>query len=142
MAYKRRFPTRSIKKTNNKYGNKKVEYDGIKFDSKKEAIRYAELKLLERSGHITDLKRQERFVLIPSQYERVETGEFYKTGSKKGIPKTKEVCIEKSVVYVADFTYTENGKMAVEDTKGMKTKDYIIKRKLMLKEYGIKIREV
>lgn len=126
----------------NKYGNKKVEYDGITFDSKKEAIRWAELKLLERSGHISDLHRQEKFVLIPSQYERVETGEYYKTGASKGLPKTKEVCVEKAVVYVADFVYTENGKMVVEDTKGFKTKEYVIKRKLMLKNFGIKIREV
>ena len=126
----------------NKYFNKKTKVNGIEFDSRKEASRYMELLLLQRAGEIQDLKLQEKFVLIPSQYERVETGEYYKTGDKKGIPKTKEVCVEKSVVYVADFTYIENGKMVVEDTKGMKTKDYIIKRKLMRHKYGIKIKEV
>lgn len=126
----------------NKYKALKTKVDGIEFDSRREARRYQELLLLQRAGEIQNLRMQERFVLIPSQYERVETGEYYQTGSKKGIPKTKEVCVEQAVVYMADFTYIEDGKMVVEDTKGFKTKDYIIKRKLMLKEYGIKIREV
>jgi hypothetical protein len=125
-----------------KYQAIKTKVDGIEFDSRKEARRYRELLLLQRAGEIQKLRTQEKFVLIPSQYETVETGEYYQLGSKKGIPKTKEVCVEKAVVYVADFTYMENGKLVVEDTKGFKTKDYIIKRKLMLKEYGIKIREV
>lgn len=131
-----------MKSKYNKYSAKKTMVDGIEFDSRKEARRYQQLLLLERAGVIRDLKMQQRFVLIPPQYERVETGEYYKTGSKKGIPKTKEVCVEQSVVYVADFTYMEDEKMVVEDTKGVKTKDYIIKRKLMLYKYGIKIREV
>ena len=131
-------------KKKSKYGNKKVEYDGLTFDSKKEAIRWAELKLLEKSGHIVDLKRQQKFVLIPAQYERVETGEYYKTGDKKGIPKTKEVCVEKAVNYIADFVYMEKGHIVVEDVKSdvTKTKEYVIKRKLMLKNFGIKIKEV
>lgn len=131
-----------MKSKYNKYSAKKTMVNGIEFDSRKEARRYQELLLLQRAGVIRDLKMQERFVLIPAQYERVETGEYYKTGSKKGIPKTKEVCVEQSVVYVADFTYLEDGKLVVEDTKGVKTKDYIIKRKLMLKVFGIKIKEV
>lgn len=126
----------------NKYQAIKTIVDGIEFDSRKEARRYRELLLLQRAGEIQKLRTQEKFVLIPSQYETVETGEYYQLGSKRGIPKTKEVCVEKAVVYVADFTYMENGKLVVEDTKGFRTKDYIIKRKLMLKEYGIKIREV
>ena len=55
-----------------KYKNNPVEYDGISFDSKREAKRYAELKLLERAGKITDLQRQVKFELIPVQYEIVE----------------------------------------------------------------------
>lgn len=51
----------------NKYHNKKVCYNGIAFDSKKEACRYSELLLLERAGVITDLQMQVPFVLIPSQ---------------------------------------------------------------------------
>lgn len=126
----------------NKYQAIKTCVNGIEFDSRKEARRYQELLLLERAGVIQNLKRQEKFLLIPSQYETVETGEYYQTGSKKGTPKTKEVCVEKAVVYVADFTYIEDGKKVVEDTKGVKTKDYIIKRKLMLYMNKIKVKEV
>lgn len=122
-----------------KYGNKKVEYDGITFDSKKEAIRWAELKLLEKSGHITDLKRQVRFDLIPTLRE--EPKEKYVRGTKKGQFKAGKV-IERPVYYIADFVYTENGKTVVEDTKGMRTKEYILKRKLMLWVHGIRIKEV
>lgn len=126
----------------NKYHNKMAICNGIQFHSKKEARRYQELLLLERAGAIQNLRMQEKFLLIPSQYETIETGEYYKTGAKKGIAKTKEVCIEKAVVYVADFVYMENGKLVVEDTKGIKTKDYIIKRKLMLYTHGIRVKEV
>lgn len=126
----------------NKYQAIKTKVNGIEFDSRKEARRYQELLLLQRAGQIQDLRRQEKFLLIPSQYEIVETGECYQTGPKKGTLKTKEVCIEKAVVYVADFVYVEDGKLVVEDTKGVKTKDYIIKRKLMLWTHGIRIREV
>ena len=132
MAYKR------IRQSN-KYGNKKVEYDGITFDSKKECIRYAELKLLEKSGHIKDLQRQVKFVLIPSLRETPT--EKYTRGAKKGQFKLGKV-IEREVAYIADFVYIENGKTVVEDTKGMKTKDYIIKRKLMLFIHGIRVKEV
>lgn len=59
-----------------KYRNKKVEVDGILFDSKKEANRYMELKLLEKAGEITDLKRQVRYELIPRQRE--QSTEMYK----------------------------------------------------------------
>lgn len=101
----------------NKYGNKKVTVDGIEFDSKKEARRYSELKLLERAGEIQDLQLQVKFELIPKQ---------------KG---------ERACNYIADFVYTENGQTVVEDTKGFKTPEYIIKRKLMLERYGIRIKE-
>ena len=107
----------------NKYHSKKVTYDGIEFDSKKEMQRYYELKLLERAGAISDLKRQVPFELLPSQY-------------------IDKKCVERAVNYVADFVYAENGQTVVEDTKGFKTKDYIIKRKLMLWIHGIRIKEV
>jgi hypothetical protein len=126
----------------NKYKAIKCTVNGIEFDSRKEARRYQELLPLERAGAIQNLRMQEKFLLIPSQYETIETGEYYKTGAKKGIAKTKEVCIEKAVVYVADFTYIQDGKKVVEDTKGIKTKDYIIKRKLMLYTHGIRVKEV
>lgn len=109
----------------NKYGNRKTMIDGITFDSAKEAQRWAELKLLERAGQIFELQRQVPFVLVPKQERDGKV-------------------IERPVVYRADFVYTENGKEVVEDVKSpaTKTKEYILKRKLMLWEYGIQIREV
>lgn len=133
-----------MRKKWSKYKSKKTVLNGIEFDSSKEAKRYQELLLLERAGKITDLKRQVAFELLPAQYEEIPTGEFYKRGERKGQPKMKRVCIENSVVYNADFVYTENGKKVVEDTKSKatKTKDYIIKRKMVLYFHGIRIREV
>ena len=106
-----------------KYGNRKVVVDGIAFDSVKEARRYGELKLLERAGKIFNLQRQVSFVLIPKQ---VRDGKL----------------VERPVIYRADFVYMEDDKEVVEDVKGVRTKEYIIKRKLMLYQFGIKIREV
>lgn len=132
----------------NKYGNKKVIFDGIEFDSQREAYRYNELKILERSGAIENLELQKEFLLVPAQYETVETGECYKRGAKKGQPKTKQVCIEQSIVYKADFSYTENGKTVVEDVKGFRDPKsagyakFVIKRKLMLHIHGIRIKEI
>ncbi len=122
-----------------KYYSKKVTIDGITFDSKKEAKRYRELALLEKSGAITGLERQVQFELLPKQREAPT--EYYKRGKNAGQPKPGKV-IEKSVNYIADFVYIENGQKIVEDTKGYKTKDYILKRKMLLYFYGIRIREV
>lgn len=124
-----------------KYGSKKITLDGSTFDSLKEYRRFRELAALEKVGEITDLKRQVEFELIPAQFEEIQTGEIYKRGALKGQPKTKTVCLEKSVKYIADFVYYENGKKIVEDTKGFKTEKYIIKRKLMLYVHGIKIKQ-
>lgn len=119
-----------------KYRNRIVEYDGKKFDSAKECQRYYELKLLEKAGEISDLQTQVEFVLIPEQREPDIIGK--RGGIKKG--KT----IEYKCSYFADFVYTDNrtGEKVVEDTKGYRTKEYVIKRKLMLKEFGIKIKEL
>ena len=119
-----------------KYGANKAEIDGITFDSRKEARRYKELKLLEQAGEITDLKLQVKFVLIPAQREPDTVG-------KRG-GRIKGKLLERECSYVADFVYTDNstGEQVVEDTKGMRTTEYIIKRKLMLYVYGIKIKEV
>lgn len=106
-----------------KYYSKKVTIDGITFDSKREANRYRELALLERAGQITELELQKEFVLIPSQ-------------------RIDGKVVERACKYKADFSYMENGKHIVEDTKGFKTKDYIIKRKLMLYIHKIQIKEV
>lgn len=122
----------------NKYHNKKVTTsDGIQHDSQKEARRWCELRLLEKAGKITDLQRQVEFELIPAQYET------YERYSKKGEKLADGVrIVERKVSYIADFVYVENGKKVVEDTKGTKTRDYIIKRKLMLYVHKVRIREV
>lgn len=128
-----------------KYKNKKVTVDGITFDSRKEANRYCELKMLERAGQITDLDLQKVFVLIPAQYE--ESGEFYTRGKNAGQPKRGK-CLEQAVTYRADFYYKENGKEVVEDVKGYRDPAsgayarFIIKRKLMLYIHGIRIKEI
>ena len=123
----------------NKYGSRKIEVDGIIFDSKKEAKRYQELSLLEKAGEIIDLQRQVKFVLIPAQYETIER--YSKTGKRL---KDRKICIEKECAYYADFTYFDVNldTLVVEDTKGFMTKDYIIKRKLMLHVHGIRISEI
>ena len=126
-----------------KYRNEKVLFDGRLFDSKKEARRYAELKLLEKAGVIQDLQCQVKFELIPSQYDENPTGKYYTRGERKGQEKTERVLVENAVSYVADFVYMENGKKVVEDVKSSITaKDdtFIIKRKLMLWVHGIKLK--
>lgn len=105
-----------------KYRSKKITKDGMTFDSLKEYRRFCELSLLEKVGKVTDLQRQVKFELIPSQ-------------------RIDGKVVERACNYVADFVYMENGSKVVEDTKGFKTKDYIIKRKLMLHVYGIRIKE-
>jgi hypothetical protein len=127
----------------NKHGNIAVKVQGRVFASRLEARRANELEILQKAGKIRDLKYQVPFELIPAQYEEYETGELFKKGPLKGQPKVKRRCIERSCVYVADFTYiTADGHYVVEDTKGDKTEKYIIKRKLMLYLHKIKIREV
>lgn len=120
-----------------KYRNKKTTVYGIEFDSKKEAARYGELRLLQFAGKISDLEIQKEFELIPAQYET-----FPRYGKNGQRLKDGKRCIEKPVKYKADFVYKENGSVIVEDTKGVKTKDYIIKRKLMLYIHNIRIKEV
>lgn len=106
-----------------KYGNRKVIRDGIEFDSVKECQRYCELKLMQRAGLISDLQMQVSFELIPSQ-------------------RIAGKVVERACSYVADFVYQQDGQTVVEDTKGFKTPEYIIKRKLMLWVHGIRIREI
>lgn len=122
-----------------KYGNRKTVVDGITFDSKKEANRFRELQLLERAGKITALQRQVKYVLIPTQREF--SNEIYKKGAHQGHFKPGKV-LEKECSYIADFAYTQDGAYVVEDTKGVRTEAYKIKRKLMLERYGIQIQEV
>ena len=119
---------------NNKYNSQKCSIGNEVFDSKKEMKRYSELCLLEKTGYISGLKRQVKYLLIPAQRETV---------MKKGVPKQGKV-IEREVSYIADFVYYDNQtkEVVVEDSKGYHTKDYIIKRKLMLYIHRIRIREV
>jgi hypothetical protein len=134
-----------MRRSKNKYNNKEITVNGNRFDSRPEARRYSQLLILEKAGIITDLKRQVVFELIPSQFEEYETGEIFKRGNLKGQPKVARRCLEKSVKYIADFTYyDEYGKFIVEDTKSeaTKTKDFVIKRKLMLFFNNIKIKEI
>ena len=126
-----------------KYGNKKVEVDGIVFDSKREARRYLELALLEKAGKIRDLKRQVEFELIPTQYETFER--YGKRGQRL---KDGQRVVEKKCFYVADFAYWDGDQRVVEDVKGYRDPNsagyakFAIKRKLMLYVHGIRIREV
>lgn len=108
-----------------KYHNiKTMTSDGIEHHSQAEAKRWIQLKLLEKAGEIKDLQRQVKYVLIPSQKEGKKT-------------------IERECSYIADFVYTDKqGNIVVEDTKGFRTKDYTIKRKLMLWVHKIKVKEV
>lgn len=102
-----------------KYHNRKVTVDGLTFDSVKEASRWQELKLLEKAGEIVGLNRQLQIELIP---------------------KTK---LYRACYYVADFVYFDKrtGKTVYEDTKGMRTEVYKLKRKLLYWRHGIEIKE-
>ena len=145
----------------NKFGAKKIKdpFTGDVFDSKTEHKRWCELRLLERAGKISRLRRQVTFELIPTQRE--ESTEVYKKGPKKGLPKPG-VLIEKECSYIADFVYevpyrqysdadgelifADSWKTVVEDTKGYKRGAaydlFVIKRKLMLLVHGIRVKEV
>ena len=105
-----------------KYHSTPTEVNGIRFDSKREANRWAELRLLERAGKIEKLKRQVKYLLIPSQYRDGK-------------------CIERECSYLADFVYVNDGHLMVEDCKGFRTPEYKIKRKLMLQLYDIRLVE-
>ena len=111
-------------------------YNGMVFDSKKERDRYIELSLLEKAGKIQKLKRQVEYILIPAQFGMIV--------DEKG--RRKRACLERACNYVADFTYYEDDKLVVEDVKGMKKGGaysvFVIKRKLMLQNYGIRVKEI
>ena len=93
------------------------------------------LLLLQKAGKITDLRQQVKYELVPTIREPDTFG------PRGGVRKGK--VIESGVSYIADFVYKdESGCEIVEDTKGFRTKDYIIKRKLFLWRYGIRIKEV
>lgn len=105
-----------------KYKNKKVEYKGMIFDSKKEYLRYLVLEDKWNKGEIKNLKRQVPYILVPS----------FNLNKKK----------YREMKYLADFVYEENGKQVVEDVKGIRTDVYKLKKKLMAYIYQIEIKEV
>ena len=112
-------------RSQNKFGARKCVVDGIEFDSAREAKRYRELALLLAVGEISDLNRQVKFDLLPAQHD------------------SRGKVVERGVSYVADFTYFDKkGEWIVEDAKGMRTRDYVLKRKMMLYFHGIRIVEV
>lgn len=103
------------RKKGNKYNNKKIEIDGKTFDSLKEGARYQELKLLEKVGEIEALSLQPRFLLL-QKFEHQYNGKV------------------KKMEYVADFMYYDikEKRIIVEDVKGVRTKEYLLKKKLFL----------
>lgn len=121
-----------------KYRNKKIVLDGIRFDSKKELRRYHELLFQQKAGMISGLERQKKFVLIPTQREPDIIGA--RGGKHPG------KVIEKECAYIADFVYQVQGQTVVEDVKGYRMGSaytvFTIKRKLMLERYGIRILEI
>lgn len=114
----------SINVKQNKYKNKKVIYDGIKFDSKREMAYYIKLKMLEEKGKIKDLELQKTYELQPS----------FKVNGKT----------YRKIIYKCDFSYItiEDDKLHIVDTKGFRTEVYKLKRKMFAYKYGIEIEEI
>lgn len=106
---------------------KRSKYGAVKsggYDSVKEHRRANQLKLMQRAGLISNLREQVKYVLIPTQ--RDPQGNL----------------LEKECSYYADFVYDKDGITVVEDTKGFRTPEYRLKRKLMLHVHGISIKEL
>lgn len=121
------------KSNGSKYHAEPCTIGNMKFASKKEARRWAELYAMEQRGKISNLRTQVKFVLVPTQREPDVIG------PKGGVTPGK--VLEKEAAYIADFVYTEKGVEIVEDSKGFRTDVYRLKRKLMRYFYGISIRE-
>ena len=104
----------------NKYRAKKTVIDGITFDSKKEAARYCQLKILERAGQITGLVWDKKAMHYPLAVNGLKIG-----------------------VYTPDFEYVDvlTGQKVTEDCKGICTRDYLLRKKLMKAIHGIEILE-
>jgi hypothetical protein len=116
-----------IKFKKSKYHNVKVEVDGIKFDSGREAKRYKALKELQRLGVVSELRLQVPYELCPAQYVL-------------GF-NSKQICVRRSMKYIADFVYIRDGVEIVNDSKGHLTSEYKQKKNLMRRIYGIEILE-
>lgn len=120
----------------NKYHARKVNILGIEFDSKKEGMRYLLLKDQQRQGLISDLQLQVPFELLPAIYED-------QVVHLKTKDKTVRKLVQRSVTYVADFVYTDkDGNRHVEDAKGLRLPEYVLKKKMMLALLGITVTEV
>lgn len=104
-----------------KYAATPTLVDGIRFDSKKEARRYTDLRLMEMAGEIGQLERQPSFEL---HAVNPATGEIVTLGS-----------------YRADFRYRRLSGVVVEDVKGFKTPIYRWKKRHVEAQYGIQILE-
>lgn len=100
-----------------------IDGEPVRFDSRREAQRWDDLCWMQKAGKISDLRRQVRYELVPA---------LVKPDGKKSRP----------VEYVADFVYWMDGKTVVEDAKGYRTREYQIKKKLMLWRHGIDVQEV
>ena len=126
------------KRNGNKYKNEKVEFEGIKFDSKKELERYLVLRNAQKNGIISELKLQPTFTLFPAIYHD-------ETVQLKTKQKIVRKCEQLPITYKSDFSYIKDGKLTVEDVKGseyMITEVFKIKEKLMYAIHGIKIKRV
>lgn len=136
MAFRRNFAPRGEKRS--KYNNKKVVYQGISFDSKKEMERYMYLLDAQMNGVITELQTQVKFELIPAVRE--EYIEHLKTKDK-----VKTRTLQLAITYTCDFSYKKDGELVIEDVKAspkMLPKEYILKKKLLFAIHRINIKEI
>lgn len=136
MAFRRNFAPRGEKKS--KYNNKKVVYQGIGFDSRKEMERYMYLLDAQMNGVITDLQTHVKFELIPAVRE--EYIEHLKTKDK-----VKTRTLQLAITYTCDFSYKKDGELVIEDVKAspkMLPKEYILKKKLLFAIHRISIKEI
>ena len=104
-----------------KYKNTKIEFEGILFHSKGELKRYKELCLLEKSGEISELERQKKYILQ----------EKYTKNSRK----------IREISYIADFVYKDKKGVVIEDFKGFRTEMYKLKKKIFEFKYPYEITE-
>ena len=120
-----------------KYRNNKTEVDGMVFDSRKEAYYYKKLKLMLLAGEISNLRTQVTYELVPAIWR----DEVKHLKTKDKIVKK---LVQRAINYIADFVYTSTatGEECVIDCKGFRTKEYLIKKKMMLALKGISIIEV
>lgn len=121
-----------------KYRNTKVEYDGLKFDSKKEMQRYIILKEAQELGIISNLKTQVRYELVPAVKETYI--KHLKTKDKECVRT-----VQLPITYTCDFEYTKNGEVIIEDVKAspkMLPKEFVLKEKMMFALKNLKIKKV